>query len=149
MDPLPSEISGGFYNHDFQDSWDLQDCYFCDFVSQIAILLILWIKVIKVQTLFDTPRNKTHSSRPTFHASQSLGILNKVHIRVETLLNAFENLNLHKVYAHVLVNHPAYKTWIKMGAKVEGTLIEHYYNINKYENVSVLAWYAKNFSYEK
>ena len=54
---------------------------------------------------------------------------------------AFSNLNLNKVYAHVLETHPAMKSWVDLGAKIEGALKEHAYIKGKYENVCVLAWY--------
>ena len=57
---------------------------------------------------------------------------------------AFSNLNLNKVYSHVLEKHPAMKSWVDLGAKVEGTLKEHSFTQGKYENVCVLAWYFNN-----
>ena len=61
----------------------------------------------------------------------------------------FENLNLNKIYAYVLENHPAIKTYYDIGAKLEGTLKQHFFHKNKYENVSVLAWYQKNLKNNK
>lgn len=54
---------------------------------------------------------------------------------------AFDHLNLHKVYAHVLADHPALKTWMDTGASVEGTLKNHYWISGVYKDVQVLAWY--------
>ena len=63
---------------------------------------------------------------------------------VKLLLDyAFGNLNLHKVYAYVLKNHPAIKTWYNLNAKLEGTLIEHSFQKGNYEDVCVVAWYPE------
>lgn len=60
----------------------------------------------------------------------------------ELILNyAFKTLNMRKVYAYVYANHPAMKTWLKLGAAIEGKLKGHYFNLGVYEDVNVLAWY--------
>ena len=55
----------------------------------------------------------------------------------------FNNLNLHKIYCYVLEKHPALKMYIALGGMQEGLLKDHHFNQGKYENVCVLAWYAK------
>jgi len=56
---------------------------------------------------------------------------------------AFESLNLKKVYGYVLSDHPALKTWIKIGAVIEGTLIEHCFSGGAYRDVKIIAWRSK------
>lgn len=54
---------------------------------------------------------------------------------------AFSHLNMHIVYASVRADHPALKTWLNTGAKIEGTLKQHYWDSGVYLDVHVLAWY--------
>lgn len=61
---------------------------------------------------------------------------------VELLLKyAFEHLNLQKVCAYVIQSHPALNTWISTGAKIEGTLHNHFFTRGKYVDVAFLAWF--------
>ncbi len=59
---------------------------------------------------------------------------------------AFDHLNMHKVYAHVLADHPALKTWMDTGASIEGTLKKHYWDSGVYKDVQVLAWYPSEMA---
>lgn len=62
---------------------------------------------------------------------------------VKLLLNyAFEFLNLQKVCAYVNSDHPALKTWEKLGAVIEGKLIKHYYGNGKYHEVLFISWFS-------
>jgi RimJ/RimL family protein N-acetyltransferase len=66
---------------------------------------------------------------------------------VELLLKyAFENLNLHKIYAYVRTDHPALKTWADLGAVTEGILKEHFFCQGIYHDVALLAWFNKSNS---
>lgn len=61
---------------------------------------------------------------------------------VALLLNyAFAYLNLNKVCAYVHDGHPALKTWLKMGAIIEGKLKEHAFINGTYVDVLCLAWF--------
>lgn len=60
---------------------------------------------------------------------------------------AFSNLNLHKVYAYVLSDHPALKTWYNTGAVNEGTLKSHFWTEDHYQDVNIIAWYADKLVY--
>lgn len=55
---------------------------------------------------------------------------------------AFNNLNMHKVYAHVKADHPALKTWCSIGAVIEGTMKDHFWHGTHYHDVLLLAWYS-------
>jgi RimJ/RimL family protein N-acetyltransferase len=61
---------------------------------------------------------------------------------VELLLKyAFENLNLHKIYAYVKTDHPAMKTWLEMNARTEGELRDHFFCEGKYYAVNIISWF--------
>jgi len=61
---------------------------------------------------------------------------------VMLILNyAFGNLNMNKVYAHVIANHHAMNKWLSIGAQIEGTLKGHYWHGDKYHDINLLAWY--------
>jgi RimJ/RimL family protein N-acetyltransferase len=54
---------------------------------------------------------------------------------------AFNFLNLNKVCAYVVSDHPALKTWESLGARIEGKLHKHYFAKGNYLDVVILAWF--------
>ena len=55
---------------------------------------------------------------------------------------AFETLNLRKICAYVRTDHPAMKTWLSMGAILEGTLRRHFYSEGAYHDVAFISWFG-------
>jgi len=56
---------------------------------------------------------------------------------------AFGYLNLQKVCGWVRTDHPAMKTWMKLGAVTEGTLHNHFFVDGVYHDVAIIAWFSK------
>jgi RimJ/RimL family protein N-acetyltransferase len=57
---------------------------------------------------------------------------------------AFETLNLRKICAYVRTDHPAMKTWLSMGAILEGTLCRHFYSEGAYHDVAFISWFGEH-----